>query len=190
MKLEKALGKRLSEDDLLQLCYMAVHGNGSPMMHRLFELIRHADEQIACNAVLVFTRMTDNELGWLLPKRQELVAEAVGTHSERKRRLLMTLLYRFMWDEASFDAGFLDYCLDTVSSPKASIAVRVLAMKLAFEQCRLNCELLHELHGLLDLLDAEAMSSGMKAARRNLLWAMEQCEKEYGHGPKNEETII
>lgn len=168
MNLEHELARRLTEDDLLMLNYMVAIERGDGRKCKLYDLIYHSDKQIAENAVLVFTRMLDDELVWLLPKRQELMRETIATQSERKRRLLMTLLYRLPWDASHFHAGFLDYCLETIPSAKASVAVRVLAMKLAFEQCRHSPELMHELRAIVDLLDAETMWPSMRAARRNL----------------------
>lgn len=168
MDYKKVLGRRLTPDDVAMVCYHTQGKDQDKEKEKLFQLIFDEDKRVADNAAYVFTYFAFRDRQWLLSKRDKLSKEAMTTRSETKQRLLLKVLCDLKWEEPDFDNELLDFCFQKILSEKTSVAVRVWAMKLAFEQCRFYPELLRELQQTLESVGASMLTSGARTARRNV----------------------
>lgn len=167
--LRKRLSGRLREDDLHEINYYAQGIEDNPVKLALYRLLFDADKRVSDNAAWVFTHFDLHTNEWLYPKRNELIDEAMRTDSDTKRRLLLNLLLRQPCDEENARADFLDFCVERMSAVSEQTSVRVLCMKLAYEQCRPFPELLTELQSVLEIMEPDLLPSGLRTARKNVL---------------------
>jgi hypothetical protein len=172
MDYKKVLSRRLTPDDAAMVCYHTQGKAQDKEKEKLFQLLFDEDKRVADNAAYVFTYFAFRDRQWLLPRRNELARETMMTRSETKQRLLLKVLCELKWEETDFDNELLDFCFQKILSEKTSVAVRVWAMKLAFEQCRFYPELLRELQQTLESVDASMLTSGARTARRNVMSAI------------------
>lgn len=167
--LRKKLSGKLSEDDLYEICYYAQGIGDNPTNLALYRLLYDNDKRIANNAAWVFTHFDLHSNQWLYDKHDALIDEAMQTTDQTKRRLLLSLLLRQPFSSENFRADFLNFCLDCITAIHASISIKSLCMKLAYEQCKPYPELLDELRNILELMEMELLPAGVKTTRKNML---------------------
>lgn len=167
--LRNKLTGRLTTDDLFELGYLTQGARNNRLKEELFELIDDDDERVSANALWAFTYFDLHNNQWLYAKHDIIIDKVLSTSHPTKLRLLLTLLLRQPFMAEGLRTDFLDFCLAGITSAVLPCAVRVLCLKLAYEQCRFYPELLAELHITLDALSSEALSPGLATARRQIL---------------------
>lgn len=135
----------------------------------LYELMLDSDNRAANNSAWVFCYAGKQTDGWLYPKHDELIDEAMRTTDDTKRRLMLVLLLRQPFDKEHLRTDFLDFGLNCISSGKESTSVKTLSIKLAYEQCKFYLDLLRELQSTLELLGSDLLSTGVRTVRRKTL---------------------
>lgn len=169
MDLRKRLLRRLSQDDIHEICFLAQGTDNDSLKEELYALASDEDVRVSYNALWVFTNfdLLDNE--WLYAKHDELIDMAIAEKHDGKKRLFLTLLLRQPFDCDTLRADFIDFCFETIQSSHELCSNRALCMKLAYGQCRFFPELLSELSNCLEIISAEPLSSGLRAAKRNVM---------------------
>lgn len=168
-RLKDKLRSRLSPDEIHEICFLTQGRENDGFKAELFELIKDADKRISFNALYVFTKFDLSNNEWLYQKQDELINRVLQEQREGNMRLLLTLLLRQPFDSENLRTDFLDFCLLSITSYTKPTSVRVLCMKLAYEQCKFFPELLEELCCTLNLLEHEPLSSGLATAKKNIL---------------------
>ena len=166
---KEKLRSRLTVDEIHEMCFLTQGRENDWVKAELFELIKDADRRISYNALYVFTKFDLSNNEWLYQNQDELINRALQEQREGNLRLLLTLLLRQPFDLENLRTDFLDFCLLGITSCTKPTAVRVLCLKLAYEQCKFFPELLEELRCTLNLLEHEPLSSGLATARKNIL---------------------
>ena len=82
---------------------------------------------------------------------------------------MLNLLLRQPYTEEDIRTDFIDYCLMRLTDPKSPYAVRVLCIKLAYEQMKYWPELLNELRQTLNMISCEPLSPGLSSAWRQVM---------------------
>ena len=159
---------RLSPDEIHEMCFLTQGHENDAFKAELFELIKDADRQISYNALYVFTKFDLSNNEWLYQKQDDLIDRVLQEQREGNVRLLLTLLLRQPFTADNLRTDFIDFCLLGIASCTKPTAVRVLCIKLAYEQCKFFPELLEELRCTLNLLEHEPLSSGLITARKNI----------------------
>ena len=113
---------------------------------------------------------------WFMDKRSELMQRIIQcTNHGSKRSLLNILLYLPIEEPISVE--FLNFCLDHMLSPQEPIAIQALCMKMAYELCKKEPELLPEFQYILKNAEPEYYSKGIQTAIRNTLKQLKQHER-------------
>ena len=167
--LNDKLKSRLSSDEIHEMCFLSQGRENDWVKAELFELTKDTDKRISYNALYVFTKFDLSNTEWLYQKQDELINRALHEQRAGNTRLLLTLLLRQPFDSENLRTDFLDFCLLGIISCTKPTAVRLLCIKLAYEQCKFFPELLEELRCTLNLLEHEPLSSGLATARKNIL---------------------
>ena len=173
--LKEKLKGRLTDDDVNEICFLTQGHENDRGKAELFELAKDEDKRISYNALYVFNHFDLSNNEWLYQKQKDLMKMVMQEKKEGNVRLLLSLLLRQPFDSENLRTDFLDFCLLGITSYTRPTAVRVLCMKLAYEQCKFFPELLEELRCTLNLLDQEPLSAGLATAKRNIL-KMIRCE--------------
>ena len=160
MNLTEILSLRLHKRDLERLAATAD-------IEAVYELIFSENKRIAYNALWVLTHLPAEYDQWLATKRSALIDMLLSEHHEGKKRNLFNLLNRLPLDEADVRTDYLDFCFAKINSLEP-YAVRSFAIKQAYAQARHFPELLSELRGELNLLDAQTLAPGLRSTLRQI----------------------
>lgn len=170
VNLKAQLSKRIGIDDIHTIISEVQCDDEKKEM--LYALLFDSDDDVAYQAAWVMTHYSSMENKWLCQKQDELINAAMACEHAGKGRLILTLLYNQpMMNPLRVD--FLNFCFDCFLSPKEPIAVRSLGMKLAYELCRLEPELLPELRVSLETMET-AFSPAIDSSRKKILKAIEK----------------
>ena len=134
----------------------------------LFRLLLDPDKRTSDNAAWALTHLPKEANAWLNEKQDALIDEAMRTTSTTKRRLIMNLLGRTVFERDSIRTEFLDFCFSKMLSTDP-VGVKTLAIKLAHAQCLHYPELLDEFDATLQLHDAEQLPPALRCIRRRML---------------------
>lgn len=134
----------------------------------LYALMCDGDERVGYNALWVMTHFTPSANEWLAEKRDELINRLFACSHTGKKRLILTLLERLPARPEEIRTDYLDFCLANINSSEP-YGIRALCMKQAYAQCRFYPELMQEFLAILEMSDQEALSPGLRCAKRNIL---------------------
>lgn len=135
----------------------------------LLKLTLDDDDRIAYNAMRIMVRNVEWCRHGIYADKNYLIDNVINERHKGKCRLMLTLLLRLGFEKCDLRTDFLNYCLDGMMTEANPCSVRVLCMKLAYEQCLFYPELLAELKSVLHHLAIGNMSPGIMTARRNIL---------------------
>ena len=107
---------RIHENDIHELCHVIQCCEDHSLLEQLYTLLFDSEKRVADNAAWLFTHLDAVHQGWLYPKCDELMQEAMSTSSETKRRLLLTLLAAQPLCEDNLRTDFLDFCMNQMIS--------------------------------------------------------------------------
>ncbi len=125
--------------------------------------------RVARNAVWVLTHSTQEEIGWLQQRREELATLLLQTSDTSLRRMVLNLLERMTYSQEDVRVDLLDFCLEHMLSPEEPSGVQCLCMKLADKLCAHYPELIEEFRCTLENMELEYYSPGLRTVRRNLM---------------------
>lgn len=169
-ELREKLCKRINRDKVLAIYQSCDLRDALSDDGRLWRLVFDADERVAAHAAWVISHLVDrNRLYLSTDQTGNLIEEVLSTVHETKRRLLLSVLMHANFGAETFRPVFFDHCMKTMTSAEASVAVRVLCMKLAYAQCRFSADLLAELRATVELMSPSSLTPGLRAARRSVL---------------------
>ncbi|MDE5607954.1 MAG: hypothetical protein K2I64_03370 [Muribaculaceae bacterium] len=168
---------RLGKREILYLCSFCSGAAGNDAKEILYAMSLSGDTRVSYNVLWAFTHFRRDDVGWLQPKRDELIDRAMAESHVGKRRLILTLLSRLDFDVAGFRSDFLDFCLTKMLSQVEPYGVRALSLRLAFAQCRWYPELLSELESAIDMMESAPLSPGLKSAIKDIRCRVSQLNK-------------
>ena len=163
------LTNRLSQSEIHELCTLTQGEHNDNLKEELYQLTLDSDRRVATNALWVFTHFSAVDNEWLYAKHDQLIDRCLNEQDATKLRLMLNLLLRQPYTEEDIRTDFIDYCLMRLTDPKSPYAVRVLCIKLAYEQMKYWPELLNELRQTLNMISCEPLSPGLSSAWRQVM---------------------
>ena len=178
--MRKKLNKRMCMDDIYEICFLTQGERNDGIKAKLYDLTFDKDERIATNALWAFTHfdLLNNE--WLYAKHDDLIDRVLVEKNMTKLRLMLSLLIRQPFEEATLRSDFIDYCVAKITACAYPYAIRALCMKLAYEQMKYHPELLEELRMALDMLEQEVLSPGLLSAKRQIMKKIKRSLGRFG----------
>lgn len=167
--MRKKLNKRMCMDDIHEICFLAQGERNDGIKAKLYDLTFDEDNRVALNALWVFTHFDQANNEWLYAKHNDLIDRVLVEKNMTKLRLMLSLLIRQPFEEATLRSDFIDYCIAKITACSYPYAIRAYCMKLAYEQMKYYPELLTELKAALDMLEQEALSPGLASAKRQVM---------------------
>lgn len=167
--MRKRLAKRMSMNDILEICFLTQGEENNGRKEMLYELTFDEDERVAFNALHVFCQFTPADNEWLFDRHDELIDRVLEEKSVSKLRVMLSLLLRQPFGKDTLRTDFIDFCMSKITACSCPYAVRAYCMKLAYEQMKFFPELLSELETTLDMLEQEPLSPGLASARRQIM---------------------
>lgn len=134
-----------------------------------FEQIRNATPRIAWHAAWVLEKVSEADPDRFTESQNRQLVEltAVNQHDGLQRIVLSILLNIPLLQPISVD--FINQCFEKMLSPKETVGVQVLSMKLLEQICVVEPDFKPELFFSLENTDDELYSRGYIAAKKNLL---------------------
>lgn len=139
------------------------------VLAEVYRLLYDEDKRTSDNAAWVLMHLPPAKNKWLIPRKEEMIDEALRTPSVTKRRLIMALLEKQEFTAEEIRTDFLDFCLARLIDPDEPYGIRALAAKLAYAQCRHFPELCGELRQTLELVSREPLKPGLRHIVKKLL---------------------
>ena len=168
-KMRNQLINRLSINDIYSLCLQTQGKENNCLKEELYQLTFDENERVAFNALWALSHFDEANNPWLFQKHDDLIDRILLEKSMTKLRLMLSLLIRQPFEEATLRSDFIDYCIAKITACSYPYAIRAYCMKLAYEQMKYYPELLTELKAALDMLEQEALSPGLASAKRQVM---------------------
>lgn len=156
-------------NDIYSLCLQTQGKENNCLKEELYQLTFNENERVAFNALWALSHFDEANNPWLYAKHDDLIDRILLEKSMTKLRLMLSLLIRQPFEEATLRSDFIDYCVAKITACAYPYAIRALCMKLAYEQMKYYPELLAELKAALDMLEQEALSPGLASAKRQVM---------------------
>ena len=160
---------RLGANDIYSLCLQTQGKENNCLKEELYQLTFDENERVAFNALWALSHFDEANNPWLFQKHDDLIDRILLEKSMTKLRLMLSLLIRQPFEEATLRSDFIDYCIAKITACSYPYAIRAYCMKLAYEQMKYYPELLTELKAALDMLEQEALSPGLASAKRQVM---------------------
>ena len=153
---------------------IAVQAENDPaLFDELVSLAGDEDGTVAWHAAWALEQVSRHRPGLFERYREEISRRAVAEPRHGVQRLLLSIVNR-MPMPADIDTELFDFCLEGMHSPRLSIAVRALCIKIACRICMRHKPLAEELRLHLEYGDEESLPTGVATARRNALRELER----------------
>lgn len=147
--------------------------NDPTLFDELVSLVGDDDDTVAWHAAWALEQLSRRRSELFEPRREEISQRAVSETRHGVQRLLLSIVSR-MPMIGQTDADLLDFCLEGMHSPRLSIAVRALCIKITCRICMCHTPLAEELRLHLEYGDEECLPTGVATARRNALRVLER----------------
>lgn len=134
----------------------------------LFSQLENPNNRIAWHSAWVLEKVSEAAPEFFSESQNLQLIEltAVNRHSGLQRLVLSILLNIPLLQPVSVD--FINRCFDQMTSPKETVGVQVLSMKILGKICLAEPDLIPELVSTLENIDDELFSRGFAAAKRKL----------------------
>ena len=167
--MRKILQDKICMNDINKICIMTQGKENDHRKEELYQLTFDENERVAFNALWALSHFDEANNPWLFQKHDDLIDRVLLEKSMTKLRLMLSLLIRQPFEEATLRSDFIDYCIAKITACSYPYAIRAYCMKLAYEQMKYYPELLTELKAALDMLEQEALSPGLASAKRQVM---------------------
>lgn len=162
----KLLG-RININDISDI--IALISQNDSRKNILYNFIFDDNVRVVTNSLWIMNHYTVIQNEYLCLKQDDLIDKLLLATNETHIRLLLGLLIKQrMKDPIRVD--FLNYCLETFDNVGTrSSGVTSLCMKLAYEMCKNNPDLLSEYCNLLEMVEVSTLPPSLRATRKNIL---------------------
>ena len=161
-QLSVALYNNFAED----FAYHILDNPGS--FPELYALIFDENPKTAWRSAWVCEKISYLFPEWFIDKRSELMRQIMQSANHGSKRSLLNILL-YLPIEEPISVEFLNFCLDRMLSPQEPIAIQAQCIKMAYELCKKEPELLPELKYILENAEPEYYSKGVQNVIRNTL---------------------
>jgi len=144
----------------------------------LYALTFDENPKTAWRATWVCEKISYRFPEWFMDKRSELMQRTIQcTNHGSKRSMLNILLHLPV--EKPISVEFLNFCLDHALSLQEPIAIQAQCVKMAYELCKKEPELLPELKYILEDAEPEYYSKGVQNIIHNTLKQLNSTKNSY-----------
>lgn len=119
--MRKKLANRMNMDDIHEICFLAQGERNDGIKAKLYDLTFDEDNRVALNALWVFTHFDQANNEWLYAKHNDLIDRILLEKSMTKLRLMLSLLIRQPFEEATLRSDFIDYCIAKITACSLSV---------------------------------------------------------------------
>lgn len=135
----------------------------------VYQLIFDSEIKVAWRAAWACQKISEKHPEWFTEKHYlELANLAIKTSHGGLHRGCLSVLYNLTIPNP-IPVNFLNACFEWMISPRFPIAVQATSMKILFEICKLEPDLIPEFRTYLETISPDDYSKGFNATRNNIL---------------------
>ena len=172
--LRNQLVGRIHTEDVRRIVDCITNDDGDVIMKALYCLLSDTDRRVANNAAWVLSCSDGKVMRFLLRYQNQLIDLLIGTKDKSFSRILFSILRRQTFEKSNLRTDFLDFCLNEIINSNQAIAIRAHAIYVTYSLCKAYPELLNELFMMLQMLESESLSPGLRHARNTIMSAIKK----------------
>ena len=172
--LRNQLVGRIHTEDVRRIVDCMANDDGDVIMKVLYHLLSDTDRRVANNAAWVLSCSDSKVMRFLLRYQNQLIDLLIGTKDKSFARILFSILRRQTFEKSNLRTDFLDFCLNEIVNSNQAIAIRAHAIYVSYSLCKAYPELLNELFMMLQMLESESLSPGLRHARNTIMSAIKK----------------
>lgn len=143
---------------------------GGTDISTLWEITCGDDPRLAWHAVWVMEVLCKKERSMLLPYRREIVEKISANRGEEgELRLWLNISLMLLPEVKEIDVDLLNFTLDNICNMRLPVAVRAVCIKIAYQLCRREPDLLKELQAVLSMLDLKEEQAAIKCVVKKVM---------------------
>lgn len=172
--LRNQLVGRIHTEDVRRIVDYMVNDDCVVIVKALYCLLSDTDRRVANNAAWVLSCSDGKVMRFLLRYQNQLIDLLIGTKDKSFSRILFSILRRQTFEKSNLRTDFLDFCLNEIVNSNQAIAIRAHAIYVSYSLCKAYPELLNELFMMLQMLESESLSPGLRHARNTTMSAIKK----------------
>ena len=172
--LRNQLVGRIHVEDVRRIVDCMTNDDCVVIVKALYCLLSDTDRRVANNAAWVLSCSDGKVMRSLLRYQNRLIDLLIGTKDNSFARILFSILRRQSFEKDNLRTDFLDFCLNQIANPNQAIAIRAHAIYVSYSLCKAYPELLNELFMMLQMLESESLSPGLRHARNTIMSAIKK----------------
>ncbi len=143
---------------------------GGTDISTLWEITCGDDPRLAWHAVWVMEVLCKKERSMLLPYRREIVEKILANRGEEgELRLWLNISLMLLPEMEEIDVDLLNFTLDNICNMRLPVAVRAVCIKIAYQLCKREPDLLKELQAVLSMLDLKEEQAAIKCVMKKVM---------------------
>ena len=143
---------------------------GGTDISTLWEITCGDDPRLAWHAVWVMEVLCKKDRKRLLPYRREIVEKILANRGEEgELRLWLNISLMLLPEMEEIDVDLLNFTLDNICNMRLAVAVRAVCIKIAYQLCKREPDLLKELQAVLSMLDLKEEQAAIKCVVRKVM---------------------
>ena len=172
--LRNQLVDRIHTEEVRRIVDSMAYDDGDVIVKALYHLLSDTDQRIAYNAAWVLSCSDGKVIKFLIRYQNQLIDLLIGTKDKSFSRILFSILRRQTFEKSNLRTDFLDFCLNEIVNSNQAIAIRAHAIYVSYSLCKAYPELLNELFMMLQMLESESLSPGLRHARNTIMSAIKK----------------
>lgn len=172
--LRNQLVGRIHTEDVRRIVDCMANDDYVVIVKALYCLLSDTDRRVANNAAWVLSCSDGKVMRFLLRYQNQLIDLLIGTKDKSFSRMLFSILRRQTFEKSNLRTDFLDFCLNEIVNSNQAIAIRAHAIYVSYSLCKAYPELLNELFMMLQMLESESLSPGLRHARNTIMSAIKK----------------
>ena len=172
--LRNQLVGRIHTEDVRRIVDCMANDDCVVIVKALYCLLSDTDRRVANNAAWVLSCSDGKVMRFLLRYQNQLIDLLIGTKDKSFSRMLFSILRRQTFGKSNLRTDFLDFCLNQIVNTNQAIAIRAHAIYVSYSLCKAYPELLNELFMMLQMLESESLSPGLRHARNAIITAIKK----------------
>ena len=165
---------RIHTEDVRRIVDCMTNDDSVVIVKALYCLLSDTDRRVANNAAWVLSCSDSKVMRFLLRYQNQLIDLLIGTKDKSFSRILFSILRRQTFEKSNLRTDFLDFCLNEIINSNQAIAIRAHAIYVTYSLCKAYPELLNELFMMLQMLESESLSPGLRHARNTIMSAIKK----------------
>lgn len=142
---------------------------GDTDMSTLWNLTEDDNPQLAWHAVWVLEALCKKDRKMLVPYQRRVVEKILANrHENGELRLWLNISLMLLPESKDIDVDLLNFSFENICNMHLAVAMRAVCIKIAYQLCKREPELLQELQAVLSMLDLKDEPPAIKSVAKKI----------------------